>query len=55
VSQLGKGQIHNHKPDYHQVKEIEVVNTRWLENMSFETEINGHKIIMDGDHIQNCA
>ncbi len=31
------------------VKEKEVVNTRWLENMSFETEINGHKIIIDAD------
>ncbi len=29
------------------VKENEVVNTRWLDNMSFETEINGHKIIID--------
>ena len=31
------------------VKEKEVVNTRWLDNMSFETEINGHKIIIDAD------
>lgn len=28
-------------------KETEVVSTRWLENMSFESEINGHKIIID--------
>ena len=27
--------------------ETEVVSTRWLENMSFESEINGHKIIID--------
>jgi len=26
-----------------------VVDTRWLENMSFETEINGHKIILDAE------
>ncbi|MFO7669802.1 MAG: OsmC family protein [Bacteroidales bacterium] len=25
----------------------EVVSTRWLENMAFESEINGHKIIVD--------
>ena len=31
------------------VKEKEIVNTKWLENMSFETEINGHKIIIDAD------
>jgi len=31
------------------VKEKEVVSTRWLENMSFESEINGHKIIIDAD------
>lgn len=24
-----------------------VVNTRWLENMAFETEVSGHKIILD--------
>lgn len=29
------------------VKETEVVSTKWLENMSFESEINGHKIIID--------
>ena len=29
------------------MKETEVVSTRWLENMAFETEINGHKIIID--------
>jgi putative redox protein len=27
--------------------EKETVSTRWLENMSFESEINGHKIIID--------
>ena len=27
--------------------EKEVVSTKWLENMSFESEINGHKIILD--------
>ena len=26
-----------------------VVDTRWLENMAFETEINGHGIILDAD------
>jgi len=31
------------------VKEKEAVSTRWLENMSFESEINGHKIIIDAD------
>jgi putative redox protein len=25
----------------------EVINTRWIGNMAFETEINGHRIIMD--------
>lgn len=25
----------------------EVVNTSWRENMSFETEVNGHRIILD--------
>jgi putative redox protein len=25
----------------------EVVSTRWLDNMAFESEINGHKIIVD--------
>jgi len=30
-------------------KEKEVVNTRWLNNMSFETEMNGHKIVIDAD------
>ena len=29
------------------MKETEVVSTKWLENMSFETEINGHNIIID--------
>jgi putative redox protein len=27
--------------------ETEAVSTKWLENMSFESEINGHKIIID--------
>jgi len=27
--------------------EKEVVSTKWLDNMSFESEINGHKIILD--------
>ena len=31
------------------VKEKEVVSTRWLENNSFESEINGHKIIIDAE------
>lgn len=31
------------------VKTTEVVNTKWLENMAFETEINGHKIIIDAE------
>ena len=25
----------------------EVIETRWLKNMAFETEVNGHKIILD--------
>jgi len=25
----------------------EIVTTKWLENMAFETEVNGHKIIID--------
>ena len=25
----------------------ETVNTRWLDKMAFETEINGHKIVID--------
>ena len=25
----------------------EIVNTTWLNNMAFETEINGHKIVID--------
>ena len=29
------------------MKETEIVNTRWLENMSFESEINGHRIVVD--------
>ncbi len=27
----------------------ESVSTRWLENMTFESEINGHKLIIDAD------
>jgi len=27
--------------------EKEVVSTKWLENMSFESEINGHKLTLD--------
>ena len=27
--------------------EKETVSTRWLENMSFESEINGHRVIID--------
>jgi len=29
------------------MKETEVVSTKWLGNMSFESEINGHKLIID--------
>lgn len=29
------------------MKETEIVSTKWLENMAFESEINGHKIIID--------
>lgn len=29
------------------MKETEVVSTKWLDNMSFESEINGHKLIID--------
>ena len=29
------------------MKETEVVSTKWLENMAFESELNGHKIIID--------
>lgn len=29
------------------MKETEVVSTKWLENMSFESEINGHKLVID--------
>jgi putative redox protein len=25
----------------------EIVTTKWIENMAFETEVNGHKIIID--------
>jgi putative redox protein len=27
----------------------ESVNTKWLSNMAFETEINGHKIVIDAN------
>jgi putative redox protein len=27
----------------------EIVNTKWLSNMAFESEINGYKIIIDAD------
>jgi putative redox protein len=29
------------------MKETEIVSTRWLENMSFESEVNGHKLVVD--------
>jgi len=29
------------------MKETEIVSTKWLENMAFESEINGHKLIID--------
>jgi len=29
------------------MKETEVVSTTWLENMSFESEVNGHKLVID--------
>ena len=29
------------------MKETEVVSTKWLENMAFEFEINGHNLIID--------
>ncbi|MBK7628625.1 MAG: OsmC family protein [Bacteroidales bacterium] len=28
----------------------ETVNTRWLKNMAFETEVSGHKFTMDAGH-----
>ena len=31
------------------MKTREEVNTRWIDNMSFETEINGHKLIIDAE------
>ncbi|MEN8228733.1 MAG: OsmC family protein [Bacteroidota bacterium] len=31
------------------MKTREEVNTKWIDNMSFETEINGHKIIIDAE------
>ena len=27
----------------------EVISTRWLSNMAFETEVSGHRIIIDAD------
>src|SRR5664280_1305811 len=27
----------------------EIVNTKWLSNMAFESDINGHKIVIDAD------
>jgi len=27
----------------------EIVNTKWLSNMAFETEVSGHKIIIDAN------
>ena len=32
------------------MKTREEVNTRWIDNMAFETEVNGHKLIIDADH-----
>jgi len=29
------------------MSEKEIVSTKWLENMAFESEINGHKVIVD--------
>ncbi|MDY0098148.1 MAG: OsmC family protein [Bacteroidales bacterium] len=29
----------------------EIVSTKWIENMAFETEINGHKIVIDADPV----
>ena len=29
------------------MSEKEIVSTKWLENMSFESEINGHKLVID--------
>jgi putative redox protein len=29
----------------------EIVNTRWLSDMAFEGEINGHKVIIDADPV----
>jgi len=31
------------------MKTREEVNTRWIDNMSFETEVNGHKFIIDAE------
>jgi len=27
----------------------EIVTTRWLSNMAFETEVNGHKVVLDAE------
>ena len=27
----------------------EIVNTRWLSNMAFEADVNGHKIVIDAE------
>lgn len=29
----------------------ESVSTRWLENMAFETEVNGHRIVIDAESV----
>ncbi len=29
----------------------ETINVNWIDNMSFETEVNGHKIILDADSV----
>jgi len=29
--------------------EKETVNTKWLSNMAFESEVNGHKIVIDAE------
>lgn len=33
----------------------ESVSIRWLENMAFESELNGHKLIIDADPISGGA
>ncbi len=27
----------------------EIVNTKWIDNMAFESDVNGHKLIIDAD------